>query len=431
MKTRMLLKAGLPALLVAGATVAVASAGDEVDRVKAAAKVAAKAERALGKRAAADAVVLAEEAVTLSPQDAGHRALLAQAYLQAGRFRSARDAFAEALLLDGANGRVALGLVLSQIATGDWSAARTTLDAHADKISASDRGLAVALTGDPASAVAMLTDAARRPDASPKTRQNLALSLALAGQWQAARVVAAADMSPADLDARILEWATFAQPREASDQVAHLLGVKAVEDAGRPLALALDAPIAPVPTAAPVQVAAAAAPVVVAPEPTVEAVRSPGFGKVVFGPRQEIVQALPVPTIRPETRVAKVALTAKPQAIPGPSVAAKPVAKAHAQPGKGSWYVQLGAFDSPAVARDAWGRATRRFAALGEHTPAGMTYAARGHSFYRLSVGGFAHADAQGLCRRYRAAGGSCFVRPGAGDQVAQWVRPNVQVASR
>ncbi|PAX06813.1 SPOR domain-containing protein [Sphingomonas lenta] len=431
MKTRMLLKVSLPALLVAGATVAVASAGEGVADAKAAAKVAAKAERALGKRAGADAVAWAEQAVTLSPQDAGHRALLGQAYLQAGRFRSAREAFADALQLDGRNGRVALGLVLAQIATGDWSAARATLDEHAGKISASDRGLAVALTGDPASAVAMLTDAARRPDASPKTRQNLALSLALAGQWQMARVVAAADMSPADVDARMVEWAAFAQPRDASDQVAHLLGVKAVEDAGRPAALALNAAPAVVPTVEPVAVAAAAAPVVVAPEPTAEAVRAPGFGKVVFGPRQEIVQALPAPTIRPARGLVKVALTARPQPLPVVAKAAPAPAPA-AAPAKGGWFVQLGAYDSPAVAREAWGRAQRRFAALEDHTPSGMNFAARGRDFYRLSVGGFAHSDAQGFCRRYRAAGGSCFVRQVAGDQVAQWLRkPGVQVAAR
>lgn len=430
MNTRMLLKVSLPALLVAGATVAVASAGDDVADAKAAAKVAAKAERALTKRVAADAVMFAEQAVALSPQDAGHRALLGQAYLQAGRFRSARDAFGEALQLDGRNPRVALGLVLAEIATGDWSVARRTLDAHADKISASDRGLAIALTGDPASAVALLTQAARQPDASPKTRQNLALSLALAGQWQMARVVAATDMSPADLDARMVEWAAFAQPRETSDQVAHLLGVKAVDDAGRPVALALNAPAAPVPTVEPVAVAAAAAPVVVAPEPTVAAVRSPGFGKVVFGPRQEIVQALPVPTIRPAAGLAKISLKRAPR--PLPAVAAKPAPVAAAQPVKGNWYVQLGAYDSPAVARDAWSRATRRFASLGEHMPTGATFAKGGQSFYRLSVGGFGHDDAQAMCRRYQAVGGACFVRQSAGDQVAQWLRkPGVQVAAR
>ena len=57
-------------------------------------------------------------------------------------------------------------------------------------------------------------------------------------------------------------------------------------------------------------------------------------------------------------------------------------------------------------------------------------------SFYRLSVGGFARGDADAMCRRYRATGGVCFVRAGAGDQVAQWLRPGgdrggVQLASR
>ena len=50
---------------------------------------------------------------------------------------------------------------------------------------------------------------------------------------------------------RLLEWATFARPTAAWDQVAGLLGVKPAFDAGQPVALAL------APSAAPVQMAAA------------------------------------------------------------------------------------------------------------------------------------------------------------------------------
>jgi Flp pilus assembly protein TadD len=421
MKTRALVNLTLPVLLLAGGTVAVASARDAASDAKAAQAVAAKAGKALGKRDAARAVLFAEQAVQLSPHDAGHRALLGQSYLQAGRFASARATLEEAVQLDPRNGRAALNLVLAQIATGDWALARRTLDVHANLIPDGDRGLALALAGDPASAVGLLTQVARQPGAAVKTRQNLALALALAGQWQAAKVIAAADMSPADVDARMTEWAGFAQPRTASDQVAALLGVQAVADTGRPVTLALNAPAAAVAT---VQAPAVPTTAPVAPPPVVATVNAPP--RIVFGARREVVQQLPVATIGADAAVAKVALTARLQAVPA---AAKRVV---ASPAKGEFFVQLGAFQSVGVARDAWGRATRRFIAFQGRTPTGVRFAKGDKAFYRLSVGGFTRADAVATCRQYKAKGGVCFVRVGAGDQMAQWLRkPAVQLASR
>lgn len=404
---------GAPALLIAGATVAVASARDAVADAKMAAVVANKAGKALEKRRAADAVALAEQAVALAPRDAAHRALLGQAYLQAGRFTSARETLEESLRLDPRQGRVALNLALTQIATGDWGVARRTLDANADKIGAGDLGLAVALAGDPAGAVTLLTQAARQPGATAKTRQNLALALALSGQWQAAKVIAEADTPANQLDARMMEWAALAQPRAASDQVAHLLGVSPVADAGRPVELALnDGPAA-------VAVAAVATPPA-----------SPAPLALTFAPAREIVQALPVSTIRARTAPVRVALTARPQPLPIATKRAAPTPVAVA-PAAGQFYVQLGAFDSAEVARDAWNRATRRYAAFKGRTPTGMDFRSETRRYYRLSVGGFARGDADAMCRAYRARGGACFVRAGAGDRTAQWLRPAVQVASR
>ncbi|MBX9815712.1 MAG: tetratricopeptide repeat protein, partial [Sphingomonas sp.] len=244
---------------------AYAGAPSESEAARAAASFAAKARQALAKHDPR-AVGWAEAAVKASPRDAGHRALLGQSYLMAGRFASARDALRDALTLAPNDARSALALALAQIAAGDWSGARETLAAHEALIPVADRGLALALAGDPASAVELLSAAARAPGADAKTRQNLALSLALAGNWSQARAVASLDVAPQELDARIAQWAQFARPQGAADQVASLLGVTPVVDAGMPATLALAAPAPEAPAVAATEpVAPQAAPEVAPP----------------------------------------------------------------------------------------------------------------------------------------------------------------------
>lgn len=427
MKTRTFCSIGLSALLIGGTLGGCSAAkGDVATSVPAArgdaAKLSAKAARALARGDAMGAVTLAEAAVAASPQNASYRALLGQSYLRAGRFASARQALAESLQSDPNNGQAALNLALAETATGDWGAARRTLDGYAQVIPAGDLGLAMALSGNPQGAVTILTQAARSPEATVKTRQNLALALALSGQWQAAKMVAAADISPADVDKRLVEWAAFAQPVSASDQVASLLGVQPVEDAGQPAALALN-PVAP--TADPAAVASAdlvpPGPVEVAVAPERVATVEPGFVKASADPVPEQAAR----TDRAPSGAVRVAL-ARP--------AAQAVSKAPAKwsPVSGDWYVQLGAFENAGVAKDAWGRAMKRFAAFAGHAPRGMTFASRRGPVYRLSIGGFTRADAAGVCRLYRAKGGACFIRKDAGDRTASWLRGGgVQVAAR
>jgi Flp pilus assembly protein TadD len=438
MNTRALLLGGISALLLGGTMVGCAANGGGMasasDRsgalaAKGAATNAGKAQTALARHEGPVAIGYAEGAVALMPQSAEYRMLLGQSYLQGGRFTSASRAFADTLQLSPTNGKAALNLALAQVATGDWQAARQTLAANAAIIPAPDRGLALSLAGDTAGGIALLTEVARSSETNAKVRQNLALSFALAGRWQEARVVAAADMAPADVDARLEQWALFAQPATASDQVASLLGVRAVADAGQPVALALNAPAQVVP-GAPEQALAAVQPVATPSEAVpVEVASAPtaGFSKVSFGPRQEVVQALPTMMLRPENGPIKVAST--PESTGRGMATAAYEVKA---PATGNWYVQLGAFESAGVARDAWGRASRRFAMLAGHSPNGMTFKANGEDFYRLSVGGFSRSAADTMCRQYRAKGGACFVRQGAGDAVAQWLRkPGMQMASR
>ncbi|HWU72275.1 MAG TPA: tetratricopeptide repeat protein, partial [Sphingomonas sp.] len=140
---------------------------------KAAATDIAKARKALADRQGNDAVRWAEAAVELRPQIADYRAVLGQAYLLAGRFASARTTFSDALTLSPGDGKVALNLALAQIAEGDWTGARQTLDSNSGSIPVSDRGLAMALAGDPISAVNLLLPVAKQPGADAKLRQNL------------------------------------------------------------------------------------------------------------------------------------------------------------------------------------------------------------------------------------------------------------------
>ncbi|RZF61062.1 SPOR domain-containing protein [Sphingomonas populi] len=434
MKTRAIISLAGSVLLLGGALaggvqgVAFAGSHKQGGDARKAAAEAGKARALLARGKGDDAVKHAERAALAAPESAEFRMLLGQSYLKAGRFTSARDAFGDTLALDAGNGKAALNLALAQIATGDWDAARKTLAAHADTIPVSDRGLAIALAGDPAAAVDLLASASRADAANIKTRQNLALSLALAGRWTEARAVVGLDLAAADADKRIVEWGAFARPKAASDQVASLLGVTAVVDKGRPAALALNvaAPVAvasaapveaaPAPAApAPVEVAAAPAPTTAAPDAAPSL--NTGVPAVQFAARQEIVQPL----------------AAKPEAVPAPKAVAKaaPVEAAPRALAAGKFYVQLGAFDNASVAQDAWKRAARQFPRFAGQTPQGATVKAGAGSFYRLSLGGYARGDAVKLCLSYRAAGGRCFVRTGAGDQLAGWVKPGAELASR
>ncbi|MBX9813904.1 MAG: SPOR domain-containing protein, partial [Sphingomonas sp.] len=173
--------------------------------------------------------------------------------------------------------------------------------------------------------------------------------------------------------------------------------------------------------AAPVAIAA------VEPAPTPIAEVEGARPAIVFAAPQEVVQPLP-------TRASRRALAAKAPGKPAVApVAARvePEQVAAKAPASGNFYLQLGAYPSAAVARDGWLRATRRFAGFGGHTPSGMAFKSAAGSFYRLSLGGFARADAVALCNAYRAKGGNCFVRQGAGDQVAAWVKSGRELAAR
>src|SRR5688500_11083175 len=214
--------------------------------------VATRAQIALEQGDHATAIDFAERAVEGTPQDASFRALLGNAYFAGGRFASAEAAYKDSLTLSPNQPQLVLKLALVAIAQGKHGDALAQLDAARGQLEPADYGLALALAGQPQMAVAVLDQAARTVGADHRVRQNLALALALQGDWIAAKTVAAQDVPADQLDSRIQQWMTFAKPARASDQVAALTGVTpAAADPGQPSRLAL------VPQQSETQVAAA------------------------------------------------------------------------------------------------------------------------------------------------------------------------------
>ena len=411
-------------------------------------KQAEKASAALVRQDAAAAVSFAEDAVTLAPRDAGYRMLLGRAYIAAGRFKSAEAVLVDALTLYPDNGQTELSLALTRIALGKWDSARELLADAKGKVGESDRGLALTLAGDKDGGLQALEGAARAEGADAKARQNLALGYALAGRWAESASTAAQDLSPDLVKTRMTEWARMSQPKDAWDQVAALMHVTPVEDGGMPTALALapvQAPADPValalaetaPAAPATPATAAPAPVVAAPVVTAPAAMAKAAP--VAAPATEMAQAAPrvVPVSAdvppapyiPDAAPPLIAAVAK----PGRLLLARAAPAAFRQSADGRYVVQLGAFSSEAQVKNAWQETTRRVGRIAGLMPSRASFGTqRAGMVYRLSLAGFATREtAVNLCLQIRAAKGACFVRTAAGDAIASWARPNIQLAAR
>jgi Flp pilus assembly protein TadD len=460
---------------------------------------APKIERMLAEKDYAQALTAAEQLVAADPQNGNARAILARAYLASGRYISARIAFTDAMTLGNRDPRTIVSLSLTESGLGDLQAAHTLLADHIADLPAADYGLAMTMAGDPREGVRALLEAAQAPEATAKTRQNLAYALAMAGAWGQARLVAGQDLSARDAEARIGEWTQTFSQGTPSDRVVAMLGVSPrTDDAGLPVQLALNAsqpeaqPVQlasaadlvkdaardadPVPAAAPVEAAAPApikvaelklaeakpaAPVVIQAAPAKEPVLTPAaiaavlakppVAPVSLKPAEQLEtvdrteptlgSASPVPAaLQKQGPVAqstlKVAFT--PAAVAAPSPAAKPLAPvtpqqvlkhAFTQPsahtdwavglgkpatkGKASdWVVQLGAFDSPALAKSQWSKLSQSRAPLKAYSAVHSTVQVNGRTFYRLAIRGFeTRGAASTTCGSLRTSGQDCFVR--------------------
>lgn len=200
---------------------------------------ASSAQTALGKGSPEKAIALAEQAVLASPRNAAYRTLLGSAYLRAGRFEAARQAFDEAMQLGEDSGKAALSLALADIALGHGTEATETLNTYRDSIPVADYGLAMAMAGQAQTGIAVLTDALRNGENTPKVRQNLAYAYALDGSWGEAKLMAQQDVPADKLSERLQTWAFMSRPEDTRRRVASLLGAPANADGGQPTALAL------------------------------------------------------------------------------------------------------------------------------------------------------------------------------------------------
>jgi hypothetical protein len=385
--------------------------------------------------------------------------LLADLYLKNGRFLSAEHAYSDVLTLDPVNARAGLTRTLAMIGQGKSGEAMLELDRLAGTASPGDVGLAFALAGQAQRAIEILEPAARAPEANARVRQNLALAYALAGDWQRARTVGAQDLSAAELGKRLEQWAALANPATPYSQVAAILGVSPVEDAGRPTRLALapeaprhqasaetsapeSAPPAPVRFAAAETPAAVGGPVeeVAEEKPESFAYTPPAHTDLFAPPVDTAAVAVPAPSapaktdlVEPARFAAAVAsLVDAPvaQARQTPAVAKAPImaftpekaAPVAVTRKTGRYVVQIGAYRNASQVEQAWARLYKQYP-FGETQPLSTTVTIPGKgTFHRLAVSGFDRpADASRLCHSIRSKGGSCFVRATAGDAPVRW----------
>ncbi|MFA7585661.1 MAG: tetratricopeptide repeat protein [Novosphingobium sp.] len=371
----------------------------------------AQVQKALAKGAVEDAIALGESGVAASPRDANARLALAQAYLKAGRFESAATTFSDAMDLGDVSGRTALALALSTVAAGRADEAVAILNDWRESIPASDLGLAFALAGEGARGVAVLSDAMRNGQNSPKLRQNLAYAYALDGRWSEARVVAMQDVPANLLEQRMTEWAGLAQPERHQQRVAALLDVPVRADSGQPARLALSVP------AESLQFASESAAV-----PALSTAQAPAVANAELPaltmPGATPTAPAPVPTATtqafasafadaPAKRVAAQPVANRSAARP----VARPVASSvvRGQGAGGSHLVQLGSFASEQGARRGWGIFAQRNPELKSYRMTITPVTVNGRAFWRVAAAGLNPAGARGLCSTVRTRGGSCF----------------------
>lgn len=400
------------------------------------------AEAALMKGKASKAVEHAEAAVLASPRDAYSRTLLANAYLEDGRFASAATTFSEAIELGDTAPRTVISYALALSAIGDYMGARATLERFEHALDPADFGLAIALAGRPDQGVHVLSNALRAGQNTAKVRQNLAYAYAMQGNWRAARVMAAEDVPAGEVGDRMAEWAALARPEAFTMRVASLLGVKPQVDPGQPQMLALAnhpsvemlaaqetgelEPYADMPEGS--YAFAEELPPVAASqsyEDSGDAALANAALASATSPLRYVSNeiAQPVPP-RSRTVAPRGAVTTAP--APAPALAPAP---APARLAAGEYNVQLGSFFSMSDAHEAWKTFQKRYPELGDAERVITKARVNGKIYYRVAAAGYGKSTAQSMCRTVKSKGGGCIAYaasrplPGALDVMASPAR--------
>jgi Flp pilus assembly protein TadD len=394
---------------------------------------ASRAEAALAKGKTQVAIEHAEAAVQAEPRNAAYRAMLASAYLDAGRFASAETTFNDAMKLGDNSTRTALSLALALDGEGKFDQAVAVLSDWEKEIAPADLGLAYALSGRPDRGVEIMANAIRGGDNTPKMRQNLAFAYALAGRWKEARLMAAQDVPANQVGDRMQEWAQMAQPQAWQTRIASMIGAPAgVQDAGQPVELALannpsveqlateasayaapkaelaanDAPEAPAASAELPAAAEAAPQVAVASYPAPPTAEPSDFKSAFasYAPSGGSIAQVTQDALRfvqqPVVQTAAVRQGAAPRAS----------AAAAAKESSGTHLVQLGSFASEQGARRAWGIYVKRYPELAAHQMIVTQAVVRGKHYWRVSAAGFGLASSRSMCGRVKTSGGDgCF----------------------
>jgi len=182
--------------------------------------------------------------------------------------------------------------------------------------------------------------------------------------------------------------------------VAALIGTQMrTDDTGMPVRLALAG-------AKPVQMAAADVPP--APAPVEQLTEIPGPAE-----QENAVMTAPEIPFRAEVRTTPVATAVTMMRKAALILPTGPSATSN-------WVVQLGAYDSSAVAKDSWRRIARANGRIARFPVSYSTANVEGRLYHRLAVGGFGdRVSAYQMCRAIRSQGGACFIRAAA--PVRQW----------
>jgi Flp pilus assembly protein TadD len=166
----------------------------------------ARALRATDQRTQAVAVL--EQATMRHPQSMQLLGAFGRALADAGQYQQALDTLSRAHTPDNPDWRIlnAQGAVLDQLgrnaeARKHYQAALKIAPGEASVLS--NLALSYALTKDLKRAEEALRQAAAKPDASPRVRQNLALVIGLQGRYAEAERVASADLPPAEAEANV------------------------------------------------------------------------------------------------------------------------------------------------------------------------------------------------------------------------------------